>query len=82
MTSARFQPICSKYTINIGYYDGYRIYHRNITDRNIAIKMLNHHFCLIWKSDGFSFKQAIKELKHNFKVVDSVISDKHVKSFF
>ena len=37
--------------------------------------------CLIWKSDGISFDRAIKELKDNFKVVDNVISDKHVKSY-
>ena len=41
----------------------------------------NNHFCLIWKSDGISFDKALKELKDNFKVVDIVISDKHVKSF-
>ena len=41
----------------------------------------SNHFCLIWKSDGISFDKAIRELKDNFKVVDNVISDKHVKSF-
>ena len=41
----------------------------------------NNHFCLIWKSDGITFEKAITELKDNFKVVDNVISDKHVKSF-
>ena len=40
-----------------------------------------NHFCLICKSNGISFDEAIKELKDNFKVVDNVISDKHVKSF-
>ena len=39
--------------------------------------------CLIWKSNGISFNQAIEdELKPNFKVVDNVISDKHVGGFF
>ena len=41
----------------------------------------NNHFCLIWKSDGISFDKAIKILKNNFKLVDNVISDEHVKSF-
>ena len=42
----------------------------------------NKHFCLIWKSDGVSFNQVIEhELKPNFRVVDNVIADKHVKSF-
>ena len=41
----------------------------------------NNHFCLIWKSNGVSFSQVIEnELKPNFKLVDNVISDKHVKS--
>ena len=40
------------------------------------------HFCLIWKSNGFSFNQAIEnELRPNFKVVVNVTSDKHAKSF-
>ena len=81
MTSARIQPFCRKHNINIGYYDGFRVYPRIITDRNIALKTHNNHFCLIWKSNGFSFSQAIKELKDNFKVIDNNISDKHVKSF-
>ena len=41
----------------------------------------DNHFCLIWKSNGISFNQVIEnELKPNFKVVDIVISDKHIKS--
>ena len=41
-----------------------------------------NHFCLIWKSKGISFNQAIKnELKPYFKAVDNVISDKVVTSF-
>ena len=44
-------------------------------------KIHNNHFCLIWKSDGISFDKAIKELKDNFRLVDKVISDKHVESF-
>ena len=42
-----------------------------------------NHFCLLWISNDISFVKAIeKELKPNSKVVDSVISDNHVKSFF
>ena len=54
---------------------------KNITQRNTALKLHNNHFCLNWKTDGISFDKAIKELKDNFKVVDSVISDKHVKIY-
>ena len=81
MTSARIQAFCRKYNINIGCYDGFRVCPRNIKQRNIALKIHNNHFCLIWKSDGFSFDKAIKESKDNIKVIDNVISDKHVRSY-
>ena len=81
MTFAKIQPFCRKCNVNIGYYDVYRVYPRNITERNIALKIHENHFCLIWKSDGVSSDRAIKELKDNFKVVDNVISDTHVKSY-
>ena len=81
MTSARVQPFCRKHNIKIGCYDGFRVCPRNITQRNTALKIHNNHFCLVWKSDGVSFDKAIRELKDNFKVVDNVISDKHVKSY-
>ena len=81
MTSARIQPFCRKDNINIGCYDGFRICPRNITQRNIALKIHINHFCLISKTNDISFDRAIKELKVNFKVVDNVISDKHVKSY-
>ena len=41
----------------------------------------NNHFYVILKWNNNSFTQAIKELKPNFKVVDNVISGKHVESF-
>ena len=82
MTSARIQPFCRKYDINIGCFDGTRINPQNLTQRNKSLFIYNNQFCLIWKPDGISFDKAIKELKDNFKVVDNVISDEHVKSFF
>ena len=82
MTSARVGSFCRKYNINIGCFDGTRINPRNLTQRNTSLFIYNNHFCLIWKSNGVSFNQVIEnELKSNFKVVDNVISDKHVKSF-
>ena len=81
MTSARIPPFCRKYNINIGCYDGFRVFPRNITQRNTALKIHKNHFCLILKTNGISFDRAIKELKDNFKVVDNVISDKHFKSY-
>ena len=82
MTSARIQPFCRKYNSNIGYFNGKEIWPRTITQRNIAKKTHNNHFCLTWKSNDISFKKAIEdELKPYFKVVDNIISDKQVKSF-
>ena len=81
LTSVRVQPFCRNHNIVIGCYDGFRVCPRNIAQRNIALKIHNNHFCLIWKSNGVSFDRAIKELKDNFRVVDNVISDKHVKSY-
>ena len=81
MTSARLQPFRKKYNINIGCFDGTRINPRNLTQRDISLFIYNNHFCLVWKSNGISFSQATEELKNNFKVVDNVISDKHVKIF-
>ena len=46
MTSARVQPFCRKCNINIGYYDGFRVYPRNVTQREIALKKHNNHLCL------------------------------------
>ena len=82
MTSARVGSFCRKYNINIGCFDGTRINPRNITQRDTALKIHNNHFCLIWKSDRISFNEVIEnEIKPNFKVVDNVVSDKHVKGF-
>ena len=82
MTSARIQPICRKYNINIGYFNEKEIRAKTITQRDIALKLHNNHFCLLWKSNGVTFNQVIEdELKPNFKVIDNVISEKHVKRF-
>ena len=82
MTSARLQPFCRKSKINVGCFDGTRINPRNIAEGNTTLLFHINHFCLIWKSNGLSFNQVIKdELKPNFKAVDYVISDKHVKNF-
>ena len=66
MTKAGIQPFCRSNNINLGYYDGERVFPRSVTERNKAL-YLYKHFCLIWKSEGVSFDQAIKELKDNFK---------------
>ena len=81
-TSARNQPFCINYNINIGCFDGTRRNPRNLTQGNTALFIHNNHLCLIWNLNNISFNQVIEnELKPNFKLVDILISDKHVKSF-
>ena len=82
MISARTQPFCWKYDIYIDCFDGMGIDLRNITRGNTSLYIYNNQFCLIWKSNGISFNQAIEEVKLNFEVVDKYISDKHVKGLF
>ena len=40
------------------------------------------HFCLFWKLNNICFNQLIEnKIKPNLKVIDIVVSDKHVESF-
>ena len=82
MTKARIQPFCRANQINLGYYNEDRVFPRNFTNRDCALYLYNNHFCLIWKSEKVSFKQAIQELKNNFKMVDNYITEENVKSHF
>ena len=82
MTMARIQPCLKKLCIDLGYYNGERVYPRSVTNRDSALYLYNNHFCLIWKSEGVSFNQAIQELKNNFKIVDNYITEENVNSHF
>ena len=64
MTKARIQPFCRANKINLGYYNDDRVFPRTITNRDSALYLYNNHFCLIWKSEGVSFNQAINEIKY------------------
>ena len=82
MTKARIQPFCRANNINLGYFDGERVFPRSVTNRDSALYLYNNHFCLIWKSQGVSFSQNFKDLKANFKIVDNYITEKNVNSHF
>ena len=82
MTKARIQPFCKANNINLGYYNDDRVFPRSVTNRASALYLYNNHFCLIWKNENVSFKQAIKELKDNFKMVDNYITEENVNSHF
>ena len=53
MTKSRIQPFRRANNINLGYFDGERVFPRSVTDINNALFLYNNHFCLKWKSDGF-----------------------------
>ena len=82
MTKARIQPFCRANNINLEYFDGTKVLPRSVTERNIALFLYNIDFCLIWKSENFSFNQALRDLKDNFKIVDNYITDENVTSHF
>ena len=82
MTKARIQPFCNKNNINLGYYNDDRVFPRSVSNRDSALYLYNNHFCLIWKSQGKNFKDAIQELKDNFKIVDNYITEENVNAYF
>ena len=63
MTMARIQPFCRANNINFGYFDGKIVFPRTVTERNKALKLYINHFCVLWKSQGVSFNQAIEDSK-------------------
>ena len=82
MTLARIQHFCRADNINLGYYNNDRVFPRTVTNRDSALYLYNNHFCLLWKSEGVSLNQAIKEVKANFKIVDNFITEENVTSHF
>ena len=82
MTKARIQPFCRANNINVGYYNGYRVFPETVTNRDSALFLFNNNFCLIWRSQGVSFKQACKEVKDNYKTVDNYKTEENVNSHF
>ena len=82
MTKTRIQPFYRANHFNLGYYVGEEVFRRSVTDRNTALFLYNNHFCLIWKSEGVSFNQAIEELKDNFRIFNSFITEENLNSHF
>ena len=82
MTKARIQPFCRANNFILGYYNEDRVFPRTVISRDSALFLHDNHFCVIWKSEGVSFKQTIKEPKDNFKMVDIYITEENVNSHF
>ena len=64
---ACIQPCLSILGINRGYCNGKEIWPRNKTEGNIASKLHNIHFYLIWKCEGVSCNKAVEQLGRNLK---------------
>ena len=82
MTMARIQPCLRNLGVDLVFFNGERVFPRTVTNRDSALYLYNNHFCLIWKSEGISFNQAIRELRDNFKMVDNYITAENVNSHF
>ena len=82
MTKAKIQPFCRANKFNLGYFDGTRVFPRIVTNRDTTLLLYSNNFCLIWKTESVKFKQAIKELKDNFKIVDNYITEENVNFHF
>ena len=70
MTSAKIQPFCRKYNINIGVYNKRQrsILPKTITERRICLLILNNHFSVIWKNNQSSFPDATEEVEKKFQI--------------
>ena len=79
---ARIQPCLKRLGTDLGYFNDERVFPRTVTNRDSALYLYNNHFCLIWKSEGVSFNQAINDMKSNFKIVDNYITEEIVNSHF
>ena len=82
MTKARIQHCLKKLGVNLGYFNEDRVFPRTLTNIDSVLFLYDNHCCLIWKSEGVSFDQAIKKIKDNFKIVDNFITKENVKSHF
>ena len=82
MTKATIQLFGRANNINLGHYNEDRVFPRSVTNRDSALFLFNNYICVIWKSEGVSFKQAINELKDNFEIVHIYTTKENVNSHF
>ena len=77
MSSAKIQPFCRKYNINLGVLNKKQqsILPKTITERKIYLLIHNNRFCVIWKTNQTTFPDAIEEMKNNFKYEETQIND-------
>ena len=82
MTQARIQPFRSAYNFNIGYYSGQDFFSRIVTDRNKALFLYINRFCLMGKSKGANFNEAVEEVKSKIKIFDNQIKNDNINGCF
>ena len=82
MTMARSQPFCGAKESFSGFFGWIRVFPRIFTEKNIALRLFNNHFCVIWTPQVVSFKQAVEELDRNFEINDKYITGEFVNSHF
>ena len=80
MTTARIQHLCNAPFSNLGFFDRKRVNRRAGAERNKALVLGDNHFCLNWRPQCISCKEAIEEVKVNFKIVDNFISHDNVNN--
>ena len=81
MRISRIHHFYKKHNFYIGYFHGSRLVPRRITETVICLYIHENHFCVKWKLQNVSFNKTIDEKKSNFRVVDSILCNRHVKCF-
>ena len=62
-TSAKIQPFCKKYNLNLGVYNikQQEILPRSVTERGACLYIHKNYFCVIWRTINTTFTHAIKK---------------------
>ena len=55
---------------------------RIVIERNKVLYLHKNHFCLIWNSQGVSFKEAVEDIARSFEIVDDYITEENVNFHF
>ena len=62
MAQAKIQPFCNFANLDcIGYFNGREVFARCVKQKNECFFVYNDHFCVTFKSEVVSLKQAAEE---------------------
>ena len=81
MASAKIQPFCRKYNINLGVYKKKQrsILPKTVTERKFCLLIHNNLFCVIWKDNQSSFSDAIEEMENFHRYEETQINNNNLK---